>query len=92
MLRLAAPALARKLLPARASATERARIGPFVYVRFHGSGVKYGGAYPEQRLRGWAEWLTAQRDAGCDVYAYFNHDTGGHAPRDATALRRLLEA
>jgi hypothetical protein len=28
---------------------------------------------------------------GCDVYAYFNNDTDGHAPLDATWLRdRLL--
>ena len=33
----------------------------------------------------------AQRDDGCDVYAYFNNDIGGHAPRDALMLRRVLE-
>jgi len=60
-------------------------------VRFHGSTSKYGGGYPEDRLRGWAEWLNVQRDAGCDVYAYFNNDVGGHAPRDAVTLRRVLE-
>ena len=74
------------------SATERRRIGPFVYVRFHGAGAKYGGAYSEARLRSWADWLTAQRDERCDVYTYFNNDVGGHAPRDALGLRRLLEA
>jgi uncharacterized protein YecE (DUF72 family) len=31
------------------------------------------------------------RDAGCDVFAYFNNDIGGHAPRDAMTLRRVLE-
>jgi hypothetical protein len=31
-------------------------------------------------------------DAGADVYAYFNNDPGGHAPRDAVTLRRFLEA
>jgi len=73
------------------SATDRERVGPFVYVRFHGSGAKYGGAYSRQRLRGWASWLRARRDERCDVYAYFNNDIGGHAPRDALALRALLE-
>jgi uncharacterized protein YecE (DUF72 family) len=73
------------------SATERERIGPFVYVRFHGAGARYGGGYPEDRLRDWARWLNAQRDAGCDVFAYFNNDIGGHAPRDAMTLRRVLE-
>jgi uncharacterized protein YecE (DUF72 family) len=74
------------------SATVRARVGPFVYVRFHGAGTKYGGAYPAERLAGWAGWLNAQRDQGCDVYAYFNNDIGGHAPRDAVTLRRMMEA
>ena len=73
------------------SATGRERVGPLVYVRFHGSTVKYGGGYPGDRLRSWAGWLNAQRDAGVDVYAYFNNDGGGHAPRDAGTLRRAME-
>lgn len=73
------------------SAAARERVGPFVYVRFHGATAKYGGGYTEERLRGWAEWLDAQRADGCDVYAYFNNDADGHAPRDAATLRRLLE-
>jgi uncharacterized protein YecE (DUF72 family) len=73
------------------SATERRRVGPFVYVRFHGAGAKYGGGYSRERLSGWAAWLNEQRSEGVDVYAYFNNDVGGHAPRDAMTLRRLLE-
>jgi uncharacterized protein YecE (DUF72 family) len=73
------------------SATGRDAGGPFVYVRFHGATSKYGGAYSLPRLRSWAEWLNTRRDEGCDVYAYFNNDVGGHAPRDAVALRRLME-
>ena len=73
------------------SATARDRVGPIVYVRFHGTTGKYGGAYPRERLRGWADWLNAQRAAGSDVYAYFNNDVGGHAPRDAAALRHAME-
>ena len=72
------------------SATGRQRVGPFVYVRFHGATGKYGGSYGEDRLRGWAEWLDAQRAAGCDVYAYFNNDVGGHAPRNALTLRGMM--
>ena len=73
------------------SATARERTGPFVYVRFHGATSKYGGGYSSERLRGWARWLNAQRADGCDVYAYFNNDVGGHAPRDAMTLRRMVE-
>jgi uncharacterized protein YecE (DUF72 family) len=72
------------------SATAMDRVGPFVYVRFHGAASKYSGGYPEERLRQWAEWLSDQRRAGCEVYAYFNNDTSGHAPRDAATLRRLM--
>lgn len=74
----------------RGSATGPLRVGPFVYVRFHGPTGRYHGGYSDDRLQSWAEWLRAQMDAGTDVYAYFNNDVGGHAPRDALTLRRFL--
>jgi uncharacterized protein YecE (DUF72 family) len=72
------------------SATGRRRVGPFVYVRFHGASGRYDGSYGEDRLHSWAGWLVEQVESGADVYAYFNNDVGGHAPRDAVILRRLL--
>jgi uncharacterized protein YecE (DUF72 family) len=72
------------------SATGRMRRGPFLYVRFHGTSAKYNGAYTDEQLQGWAEWLGEHRARGVDLYAYFNNDTGGHAPRNALTLRRLL--
>jgi uncharacterized protein YecE (DUF72 family) len=75
----------------RGSATERVRVGPFVYVRFHGATGQYNGAYSDARMRDWAGWLHAERAQGIDVYAYFNNDVGGHAPRNAVTLRRFLE-
>ena len=71
------------------SASERVVIGPFVYVRFHGP-TKYGGRYSDRRLDGWAEWLSARAAGGLAVFAYFNNDIGGHAPRDAARLRERL--
>ena len=73
------------------SATDRHRVGPLVYVRFHGPAGRYAGAYSADRLAPWADWLDRQRRAGFDVYAYFNNDVGGHAPRDAVTLRGLLQ-
>jgi len=73
------------------SATGRSRVGPFVYVRFHGADAKYAGTYSTDRLRRWADWLHEARNQGTDVYAYFNNDIGGHAPRDAVKLRSMLE-
>jgi uncharacterized protein YecE (DUF72 family) len=84
--------VARCLHDMKGSATGMERIGPFVYARFHGVGGTYTGAYSEERLERWADWLDAQRRLGAPVYAYFNNDVGGHAPRDAVTLRRLLEA
>ncbi len=75
----------------RGSATERRRTGSFVYVRFHGPTGQYSGGYSDERLRAWAGWLAIQQQDGADVYAYFNNDVGGHAPRDALTLRSLLE-
>jgi uncharacterized protein YecE (DUF72 family) len=68
------------------SASERRAIGPFVYVRFHGV-QKYSGRYSDRALDDWAEWLAARSHERLPVYAYFNNDTGGHAPRDAVRLR-----
>lgn len=74
----------------KGSATGRERVGPFVYVRYHGPSGTYSGGYPSDRLARWAEWLRGVRDTGVDVFAYFNNDVGGHAPRDAVTLRQLL--
>jgi uncharacterized protein YecE (DUF72 family) len=68
------------------SATGRVVVGPFVYVRFHGW-TKYSGRYSDERLDEWADWLGERVVEGCDVFAYFNNDIGGHAPRDAVRLR-----
>jgi uncharacterized protein YecE (DUF72 family) len=71
------------------SASGRLAIGPFVYVRFHGT-QKYGGSYSDRALDEWAAWLAACARDGRSIYAYFNNDAGGHAPRDAIRLRRML--
>ena len=74
------------------SASPQRVIGPFVYVRFHGSGAKYGGRYSDRALDEWAERLASELAAGRRVFAYFNNDVGGHAPRDAARLRERLAA
>jgi uncharacterized protein YecE (DUF72 family) len=53
-------------------------------------GAGYGGRYPDDRLDDWAEWLAARAADGLHVFAYFNNDTGGHAPRDAVRLRQKI--
>ena len=72
------------------SASGKTIVGPFVYVRFHFGTKKYGGRYADERLDDWADWLAARAREGLQVFAYFNNDTGGHAPRDAVRLRHRL--
>jgi uncharacterized protein YecE (DUF72 family) len=72
------------------SVTGAMAVGPFIYVRFHHGTKKYGGRYSDARLEAWADWLAARYSEGQDVFAYFNNDTGGHAPRDAVRLRRFV--
>lgn len=72
------------------SATPRERVGPFVYVRFHGFREHPEGAYPKRRLHDWAAWLSREAAGGDEIFAYFNNDAFGHAPRNAVALRESL--
>jgi uncharacterized protein YecE (DUF72 family) len=74
------------------SATGRMAIGPFIYVRFHFGTQKYGGRYEDERLDEWADWLAQSARRGLPVFAYFNNDVGGHAPRDAVRLRDRIMA
>jgi uncharacterized protein YecE (DUF72 family) len=71
------------------SASGQLAIGPLTYLRFHGT-AKYSGSYSDAALDRWAEWLGERVRAGVPVYAYFNNDVGGHAPRDAIRLREAI--
>lgn len=73
------------------SASPRERIGPLVYVRFHGAAPGYRGAYSPQLLSAWAHRLAGWADEGVPCFAYFNNDVGGHAFRDAARLRDMVE-
>jgi uncharacterized protein YecE (DUF72 family) len=74
----------------RGSESPRRVTAPFVYLRFHGTGTRYGGRYPLAMLRKEAAWILGRLESALDVYAYFNNDAGGHAPRDAVRLRDLV--
>ncbi len=73
------------------SSSPREPIGPLAYVRFHGSGAKYGRGYAGQALAAWADRLVGWADEGMSCYAYFNNDIGGHAFRDAARLREMVD-
>jgi uncharacterized protein YecE (DUF72 family) len=63
----------------------------FTYVRFHHGRRGRRGNYSETELRAWAARIAAW-SADVDVYAYFNNDWEGFAPRNARSLRRMLAA
>lgn len=62
----------------------------FTYVRFHGRAGMPDALYPEAVLADWAAWLRAQRDAGVDVYVYFNNDYNASAITNARQMIRLM--
>jgi uncharacterized protein YecE (DUF72 family) len=67
------------------------RTAPWSYVRFHHGRRGRRGNYSQSELERWAEQLAAWTRDG-DVYAYFNNDWEGFAPRNARALARMLAA
>jgi len=60
------------------------------YVRFHGSGAKYGGGYPDKELEVWARKIVEWNARKINVYVYFNNDIGGFAPRNALTLKHMV--
>ncbi len=74
----------------RGSAIVEPRVGPFLYVRFHGTSGAYAGSYTRAALRRWAQRLEDAAAGGRDAYAYFNNDPGASAVRNARTLKDLL--
>ena len=65
-------------------------VGPFAYVRFHGSSGRYAGGYPSQRLSAAADRITEWASRGLACWVYFNNDPDAHAVRDAQRLREYV--
>ena len=59
----------------------------FSYVRFHGTGGRYAGNYPDHQLNKWANKIQNWATQLNHIYVYFNNDVGGHAIRNARTLR-----
>ena len=62
----------------------------FTFVRFHHGSRGARGNYSERELDEWAERIRGWNERG-DVFAYFNNDWEGFAPRNALRLQRLLD-
>jgi uncharacterized protein YecE (DUF72 family) len=65
-------------------------IGPFVYVRFHGTSGHYRGSYGGRALNRWAGRLAERVQGGQQVFAYFNNDPDAVAVENAVRLRSLI--
>jgi uncharacterized protein YecE (DUF72 family) len=66
-------------------------VGPFVYVRFHGTSGRYHGSYNACQLDYWANRLAERLHHGQRVFAYFNNDPDAVAVDNALALRNTIE-
>jgi len=65
-------------------------VGPFVYVRFHGTSGRYHGSYSDASLDRWAERLAEQYQDRRAVFAYFNNDPDAVATDNARTLRQMI--
>lgn len=63
-----------------------------VYVRLHGAEELYVSGYDPLALDAWAARCASWRDAGLDVFVYFDNDVKVRAPFDAMALAERLGA
>ena len=72
--------------------THIAATADFVYLRFHGPERLYASEYSEDALRQWADRIRGWRGEGRDVFAYFNNDEMGYAPKNALRLRELASS
>jgi uncharacterized protein YecE (DUF72 family) len=64
----------------------------FAYVRGHGPGGGYSGAYADAELKAWADRLRAWTDEGRDAFVFFDNDIGAAAPKDAARLMQRVGA
>lgn len=62
----------------------------FVYLRGHGPGGLYKGAYSDTTLGDWAARIRDWRRDGREVYVYFDNDQKSQAPKDAEKLIALI--
>jgi uncharacterized protein YecE (DUF72 family) len=68
------------------------RTADWGYLRFHEGDDAPWPRYSGDCLRGWADRAASAWPGPAPVYAYFNNDQNGAAPRDAAAFTRLTTA
>jgi len=88
--RLAARGVALCCHDMSGSVSPRVVTAPLAYLRFHGSGTRYGGDYGEAELGEASSFCKRCLAQGREVFAYFNNDAEGYAVVDARLFRRLV--
>jgi uncharacterized protein YecE (DUF72 family) len=63
----------------------------WAFVRFHSGTRGRRGNYSDREIAEWAERIGAWRDAGTDVYAYYNNDWEAFAVKNGLRLKELLD-
>jgi len=62
----------------------------FIYMRLHGSKLRYSSNYPDSQLKDAArkakKWLSSRKA----LYIFFNNDAHGYAPKNAVSLRGFI--
>ena len=61
-----------------------------VYIRMHGSSVKYGDSFPAEELNAWADRIKLFLSQDHDVYIFFNNDANAYAIANAIEIRALV--
>ncbi len=61
------------------------------YLRLHGPDLAYTGSYESDALQGWARETGRWREAGANVWCFFDNGAQAWALRDALSLERLCE-
>lgn len=68
------------------------RTAPWGYIRFHEGRSSPRPCYGRTALRSWADRLAGLWAPGEEIFAYFNNDPGGCAPRDAARFAAAVRA
>lgn len=70
---------------------ERVLVGPFLYLRLHGSQRLYASLYSREELSDWARFIEeALRGGAEEAFCYFDNDYEAYAVRNALELKEML--
>lgn len=62
-----------------------------IYIRFHGPKELYASSYSDEELLMFSKLMKKWTKEGHEVWAFFNNDIYGYAPKDAARLKALLK-